>query len=80
MTKNFCDICGSEFKGGELYGGLMRQKKVYPVSGVMDASNSSQIVPEALDMCFDCQAKVWAFAEDIKKREEAQKDAVQKKR
>jgi hypothetical protein len=78
MNRNYCDICGNEIKGGELYGGIMRQRRIYPVSGNVSANNSSQIVPEALDMCFDCQAKVWAFAEDIKKREEAQKDAVQK--
>jgi hypothetical protein len=79
-TKNFCDICGSEFKGGELYGGLMRQKKVYPVSNVVNANNTSQIIPEGLDMCFDCQTKVWAFAEGIIKSEKAKKDAVQEKR
>jgi len=70
MTKNFCDICGKEIIGNSLYGGIMRHKKVYTLERAMkvgeNTMNAAPVVPEAIDLCEECQKKVWEFVGTLK--------------
>ena len=77
-TKNYCDIpnCGAEIKPGSEVGGIMRNKRIYPFAGnAKDISSTSQLVSEAMDLCEDCQKKVWEFALSVK---EVKKDGKEK--
>jgi len=63
MTKNFCDICGKEFKKDELFGGVMRLQRQNLLQG---AQPQAQIQKQALDTCEECTAIIWQTIQKIK--------------
>ena len=77
MQKTYCDICEDEIKGGSLYGGMMRQRKVYPLgSNPLESANTSQIMPEGIDLCQNCTLKVWDFVETLRPKENESKKTL----
>lgn len=84
MTKNYCDLCGQEIKPNTLQGGIMRNTESFPVVAMTDPRGrpmqgvQRKVLPEVLDLCEDCQKKIWEYADKLKA--EIEKQASQRRK